>query len=103
MNIEDIKSLSEKTREDGLRLFQVCEYTYKIAIFLIIIFGVIGYSAVIIMILQSEALMSIGVGLATTIFCFINYLISVFATHVGKVMVHTSFASVAILEHLSNK
>jgi uncharacterized membrane protein len=46
--------------------------------------------------------LGLGIAILVLIICFINYIIAVLITHVAKVMVHTSFASIGILEHLQN-
>lgn len=101
MTPDDIKSLSEKTRSDGKRLFGVCEFIYIIAIIGIWFVGIVGGIGAIFAIKAMGIWFGIGIGLVVLVICFINYVIAVLTTHIAKVMVHTSFASIAILEHLN--
>lgn len=101
MNLEDIKSLSEKTREDGKRLFGVCEFIYKIAMIGVWFIGIVGGLAALMAMAQTSFWLGLGIAIIVFIICFINYIIAVLTTHVAKVMVHTSFASVGVLEHLT--
>jgi len=101
LTLDDIKSLSEKTREDGKRLFGVCEFIYTIAIIGIFFVAIVGGIVALIAMNQLSVLFGLGIALIVLIICFVNYVIAVLTTHIGKVMVHTSFASVAILEHLN--
>lgn len=100
MNLEDIKTLSEKTREDGKRLFGVCEFIYNVAIIGIWFVGIVGTIAAIFAMFNANFWIGFGIAVIVLIICFINYVIAVLTTHIAKVLVHTSFASVAILEHL---
>ena len=101
MTLDDIKSLSEKTRSDGKRLFGVCEFIYTIAIIGIWFVGIVGGIGAIFAIKEMGIWFGIGIGLVVLVICFVNYVIAVLTTHIAKVMVHTSFASIAILEHLN--
>jgi len=103
MNFEDIKSLSEKTREDGKRLFGVCEFIYKMAMIGVWIIGIFGTITALIAMSKVNLWMGLGIEIFVLIICFINYIIAVLTTHVAKVMVHTSFASVGILEHITER
>jgi hypothetical protein len=101
MNLEDLRTLSEKTREDGKRLFGVCEFIYKTAMMVVWAVGGLGLIGGL-MAMSSSFWAGIGVLVLTFAFCFFNYVIAVLTTHVAKVMVHTSFANLGILEHLKN-
>lgn len=101
MNLEDLKSLSEKTREDGKRLFGVCQFIYNAAMLVVWGVGVLGVIGGLVT-MSSSVWGGIGILALTFSFCFFNYVIAVLTTHVAKVMVHTSFASLGILEHLKN-
>jgi len=98
MNKQDLTNLSQKTREDGKRLFGVCEFLYNIAIVINFIFFVIGLIASI-AVFQLSILISGGIILATISFCFFSYMLAVLSTHVGKMLVHNSFASIGLLEY----
>lgn len=98
----DFEILSRRTKADGKRLFDVCELIYKLAIFIIWIVAAIGTIATI-MALQKSAAVALAVGLGTAIFCFLNYMLAVLSTHVAKVMVHNSFATLGLLEHFTNQ
>lgn len=100
MNLEELASLSKKSREDGKRLFVVCDLIYKIAMLGIWFFAIIGGFAAIYM-MKTFLMLGIGIGLVVAAICFVNYMIAVLMTHVAKVLVHTSFANVGVLEHLS--
>lgn len=99
MNFKDIESLSKKTRADGTRLFGVCETIYEIAMVGIGIVAIIGSIASVV---AGNIVFFWGciIAVCTVGFCFMSYMLAVIATHVSKVMVHTSFSSIAILEHL---
>ena len=101
MNLEDIKSLSDKTREDGKRLFGVCDFIYKVAIIGIWFVGIVGSIAAIFAIFNANVWVGIGVAVVVLSTCFINYVIAVLTTHIAKVLVHTSFSNLAILEHIN--
>jgi hypothetical protein len=100
MNLQEIASLSKKSREDGKRLFSVCDLIYKIAIVCIWFFAIIGAIAAFSMINTSPKI-GIAIALLVAAICLINYMIAVLMTHVAKVLVHTSFANIGILEHLT--
>lgn len=100
MDQQDLASLSEKTREDGQRLFGVCELIYKIAIAIIFFMAIVGGIASIGMMRVSFP-MGLGIAIAVGAFCFVNYMIAVLSTHVAKVLVHTSFSTLGLLEHFS--
>jgi len=99
VNFKDIESLSKKTRADGARLFGVCETIYEIAMVGIGIVAFIGFIASVV---AGANIFFLGciIAVCTVGFCFMSYMLAVIATHVSKVMVHTSFSSIAILEHL---
>ncbi len=101
MNSQDIKSLAVKAREDGSRLFGVCELIYMISIIGVWIVGIVGVLTTVIAIAQAGLLFGVAIGFSFFIFCAVIYVGAVLSTHVAKVLVHTSFASVAIIEHLS--
>lgn len=101
MNKQDLSNLSQKTRDDGSRLFGVCELIYKVAIVMIWIIGIIGGIASLATMKFSFA-MGIGMFLSVAAICFMIYMVAVLSTHVGKVLVHTSFATLGLLEHFSN-
>jgi hypothetical protein len=101
MNLEDIKSLSERTRDDGKRLFGVCEFIYKIAMIGVWFIGIVGGVTALIAMVKASFWIGFVIGIFVFIVCFVNYIIAVLTTHVAKVLVHTSFSNVAILEHLT--
>lgn len=101
MNKQDLSSLSQKTREDGKRLFGVCEFLYKAAIVIIWIIAAIGFIASL-STFSSSITLSLGILLITAAFCFVNYMLAVLSTHVAKVLVHNSFASLGLLEYFIN-
>jgi hypothetical protein len=101
MNANEIKSLSEKTRNDGARLFGVSEFIYTCAIIFGWIIGIIGGLLALITIFKLNFWAGMGIALLTAIFCFANYIIAVLTTHVAKVLVHTSYSNIGILESLS--
>jgi hypothetical protein len=101
MNIDDIKSLSEKARLDGKRLFRVCELIWTVTLVVNWIAAIVGLTAAFVVMYQFNFWAGFGVAVFTTIACFIYYMLSVLSTHVAKVMVHTSFATVGLLEHFN--
>ena len=101
MLIEDIKSLSKKARSDGERLFGVCEFLYNIALIFIVLILIVGITSGLYMLSKGNDWLGIAILTLTFFLCFINYIIAVLTTHVGKVLVHTSFASLGVLEHLA--
>jgi len=103
MNTNEIKSLSEQTRNDGARLFGVSEFIYTCAIIFGWIMGIIGGILSLVIIFQANFLAGMGIALLTAIFCFINYIIAVLTTHVAKVLVHTSYSNIGILELLNKE
>ena len=103
MNTTEIKTLSEKTRIDGGRLFGVSELIYTCAIIFGWIMGIIGGILSLVIIFQVNFLAGMGIALLTAIFCFINYIIAVLTTHVAKVLVHTSYSNIGILELLNKE
>ena len=103
MNTNEIKSLSEKTRNDGARLFGVSEFIYTCAIIFGWLMGIIGGILSLVIIFQVNFLAGMGIALLTAIFCFINYIIAVLTTHVAKVLVHTSYSNIGILELLNKE
>jgi len=102
MNQQEIIELSQKAREDGARLFTVCESIYKTLMLCMwgtaIIGGIAAISA-----MSVHFLLGVGVGLFVAALCFIQYVIAVLVTHTAKVLVHTSFATVGVLEQVSQK
>lgn len=100
MKSEDIASLSKKTRDDGLRLFGVCETIYAIATVCNVLGFIIGLLLSIYVGMTTNIVFGVIGSLLTVGLCMLMYVIAVLMTHYGKVMVHTSFSSVAILEHL---
>ena len=101
MNKDGLKSLSEKTREDGKRLFGVCEFIYNLAMIGIFIVAILGIIGTIGLIVNEQIGAAIAIAVIVFIICFINYMVAVLTTHVGKVLVHTSFASIGILEYIT--
>ena len=103
MNIDDMKSLSEKTREDGGRLFAVSEWLFKAGMTVIWVIAIVAGIATIALISQGS--FGIGMGLilalAATALCFFIYIVTVLSTHVAKVLVHLSFSNIALLEHFN--
>jgi len=102
MNLKDITSLSEKTREDGQRLFRVCQFIYEVGIGITCIIGLVGLVASFISFNTVSFWFGGSIFLATLAICFFNYVVTVLFTHFGKIMVHTSFANLAIIEHLTS-
>ena len=103
MNTNDIKSLSEKTRNDGARLFGVSEFIYTCSIIFGWLMGIVGGIISLVVIFKVDFLAGMGIALLTAIFCFINYIIAVLTTHVAKVLVHTSYSNIGILELLNKE
>jgi hypothetical protein len=103
MNLEDVKSLSAKTREDGQRLFGVCEVMYIISMVGTVLFGLVGLAGAIIASINVSVWLGVGIAVFTVIFCIFSYMIAVLSTHFGKVAVHISFASVGLLEHFTKQ
>jgi hypothetical protein len=103
MTPEDIKSLSTKSREDGKRLFGVCDFIYKLAMVGVWLIGIVGALASVSLIIKDSLWPGIGLAIIVFIICFANYMLAVLTTHVAKVLVHTSFANIAILEHLTKE
>jgi uncharacterized paraquat-inducible protein A len=101
MDTNDIKSLSEKTREDGKRLFRVSEFIYKFSIFVVWVIGILGTIISLFLMLKISFWLGFGILLFAALICFASYITAVLTTHIAKVMVHTSFSSIAILEHFS--
>lgn len=103
MNLEDVKTLSTKAREDGQRLFGVCEVMYIIAMVGTVLFGLIGLSGAMIAAININGWLGVAIAVFTFIFCLLSYMVAVLSTHLGKVAVHTSFASVGLLEHFTKQ
>lgn len=102
MRIDEMASLSTKAREDGKRLFGVCDFLYKLAIFGVWVIAILG-GCTSLYAFSHSAYLALGVALITAAVCFINYMIAVLTTHVAKVLVHTSFATVGLLELMSEE
>lgn len=103
MTESDISELSHQCRIDGKRLFSVSEMLYKSAIVLnwiIAILGIITFGFSLI-----EGGFGVGIGIAILIavalVCTSIYIVAVLSTHVAKVMVHSSFATMGVLENMS--
>jgi hypothetical protein len=103
MNIKDLESLAQKTREDGARLFGVCELIYKISLVFLWLFGIIGLILTVYILFQVGFIAGLATGLSFAFFILIGYAFSVLTTHVSKVLVHTSFASIAIAERITQQ
>lgn len=101
MNVDDIKSLSEKTRVDGKRLYGVCEFLYGAAMIGCVTFGFIGMICGFLALEKLGGLWSIIIFFITLAICAVTYIIAVLSTHFGKVLVHISFSNVAVLEQFS--
>ena len=101
MNKGDIRTLAFNARNDGTRLYGVSELVYKISIIGVWIVGIIGVITSIFAISQVGFFYGLITSICFFIICFILYVVAVLSTHVAKVLVHTSFASVAIIEHIS--
>ena len=101
MNYIEIKSLSDKTRSDGGRLFGVSEFIYNLCMILVWITAIIGGIISLVVMINVHFLAGLGVALITAVVCFINYIIAVLTTHVAKVLVHTSYSNIGILELLN--
>jgi len=101
MNYIEIKSLSDKTRSDGGRLFGVSEFIYNLCMILVWIAAIIGGIISLVVMINVHFLAGLGVALLTAIFCFLNYIVAVLTTHVAKVLVHTSYSNIGILELLN--
>ena len=98
MNKSDFSKLVRRTREDGNRLFGVCELIHKIYnVFLIIIGGLGTIASLAAMSLSFP--MGMAMAIVVAVICFFIYVIAVLLTHVAKVMVHNSFATLGLLEH----
>jgi hypothetical protein len=105
MTPEDRNELSQQARLDGRRLFRVADTVYKVLIVINWVVGVMGGLAALMLLMvgigQGTALglfAAIVVAAITALACFINYVIGVLLTHTAKVMVHTSLATVGLLE-----
>jgi hypothetical protein len=103
MNINDLESLAQKTREDGARLFGVCELIYKISLVFLWLLGIIGVILTIFILSQIGFIAALATGLSFAFFILIGYAFAVLTTHVSKVLVHTSFASIAIAERITQQ
>ncbi len=101
MNRLDIQSLSLKARGDGARLFGVCELMFKISMVGVWVIAILGIILTIVFFGNREFGWGIASLITFFVVCYILYAVAVLSTHVGKVLVHTSLASVAIVEHLS--
>lgn len=102
MNIDDIKSMSKKAREDGRRLFGVCEFLYFLGMIGFWIIAIIGAIGTLIALMNSSLWVAVVTGVVTIILCLITYATTVLSTHFGKVLVHTSFSCLGILENVMN-
>jgi len=103
MNINDLESLAQKTREDGARLFGVCELIYKISLVFLWLLGIIGVILTIFILSQIGFIAALATGLSFAFIILIGYAFAVLTTHVSKVLVHTSFASIAIAERITQQ
>jgi len=103
MNINDFESLAQKTREDGARLFGVCELIYKISLVFLWLLGIIGVILTVFILSQVGFIAALATGLSFAFFILIGYAFAVLTTHVSKVLVHTSFASIAIAERITQQ
>jgi hypothetical protein len=108
MTPEDRTELSQQARLDGRRLFGVANNVYNIVIAINWIIGALGFFGAILCLMvgitQGTTLGLLGaviIGAITALACFINYVLGVLLTHTAKVMVHTSLATVALLEERS--
>ena len=101
MNSIDLHSLSQKTRQDGNRLFGVCELIYKANIIFIWFLGITGTIFAIFAMMQASFWVGLVIELVVFFICLGSYAFAVLSTHIAKVLVHTSFASLGILESLS--
>ena len=100
MNVDDIKSLSEKTREDGKRLYGVCEFLYSAAMIGCVAFGFIGIIFTFLALDKLGGVWGLIIFFITLAICAATYIFAILSTHFGKVLVHISFSNVAVLEQL---
>ena len=103
MNIEEIKELSSQTKKDGRRLFGVAETIYLISIVSNWTIGIFGFTIALYALARAPfygAFICIAIIFFTILVCVINYMISVLLTHYAKVLVNTSFASLAMVEKM---
>lgn len=101
MNNTEIKILSKKTLEDGRALTKVCDILYIYLMYVISIVGLIGVLCTLNLLFNGFTLIGIGFLVITFIACVAFYVVAVMVTHFGKVLVHSSFASLGILEFLT--
>lgn len=105
MELLEITELSTQARIDGKKLYKVSEFLFNLAIIFNWIIGLIGAALAVAMLGSEEygLLRALGIIIIFASICIINYMLAVLSTHVAKVMVHISFASVALMENNQNK
>jgi hypothetical protein len=105
MTETELRELVNQSRLDGRRLFGVSEFLYKAAIYTNWVIGIIGGIMGLWAITRGEGVTFVGIiiVIVTAAICLFNYMVAVLSTHIAKVLVHTSFASVGTLEYLNKK
>ena len=105
MELSEINELSQQTRVDGKRLFGVAEAIYKFAISINWFIGIVGGIASVVTMGNGGAGIGFGfvIAIITLSICTFNYMIAVLSTHIAKVLVHISFASIGTLDALSKR
>lgn len=101
MTVEELEELSKRTRSDGKRLFNVCEFVYFVSIISNWFIGIVGITASIVLMMNGGWFTGLGValGILTFFCCLTIYLLSVVSTHIGKVLAHISFSNIAFVEN----
>ena len=104
MTESDMRELSHQCRLDGKRLFSVSEILYKSAIVLNWIIAILGVIASGFSFKEGGFGVWIGIGILIVVgfVCASIYIVSVLSTHVAKVMVHTSYATMGVLENMQS-
>ena len=96
---KEVNELVVKAKEDGARLYSAADTIYNIMTGLNWLLGIVG------IMLSIYAMSTFGAGgvlglIFTGLLCLISYISAVAATHIAKVLVHSLFANLAILEAL---
>lgn len=95
----DIEQLSVQVREDGARLYGVSHKIFKISIYLNFAILIIGALLGLVAMNASGNIVGfVAVIFVTGVVCALNYAVAVLTTHISKVLVHTSFACLALVE-----
>ena len=97
MTNEEINELLTKGQIDGATLYRVADALYKVTITFNWIIAVCGVIAMLVLGMNGNVGVALGVLFITIMFCFFGYAAAVFCSHGAKVIVHLLFTNLAIL------